>query len=168
MNLNPYRYIIKRYHSKNLTPSEFKLMNFWLPFFFNRIKIKKVSDDFKKIEVLLKHSFWNRNPNKSLWGGALFSAVDPFYPIMIKQILLKENIETIFLTKSAKIEYLKEAKTNILFYFSISSSQIKKIKEILKNKKKYEGWHTVQGLDNHNNKCIEAKIQVYLKLRNHV
>ena len=47
MNINPYRYIMKRYHSKDLTPREFKLMNFWLPFFFNRIKIVYVSDDFK-------------------------------------------------------------------------------------------------------------------------
>jgi len=165
MNLNPYRYIIKRYHSKNLTPTEFKLMNFWLPFFFNRIKIKKVSDDFKHIEVILKHSFWNRNPNKSLWGGALFSAVDPFYPIMIKQILLNHDIETTFLTKSAKIEYIKEAKSNISFSFSITDKEILNIKDILDCNKKYSGWHTVCGLDDDNNKCIKAKIQVYLKLR---
>ena len=165
MNFNPYRYIIKRYHSKNLTPKEFKLMNFWLPFFFNRIKIMTVSNDFKNIDVILKHSFWNRNPNKSLWGGALFSAVDPFYPIMIKQILLNSNINTIFLTKSAQIEYLKEAKTNILFSFSITDNEIKHIKEMLNNKSKYDGWHTVYGLDLNNNRCIKARIQVYLKLR---
>ena len=115
MTLNPYRYIMKRYYSKDLTPREFKLLNFWLPFFFNRIKIVYVSNDFKKVDVLLKHTFWNRNPNKSLWGGAIFSAVDPFYPIILKQILLQDNIETIFLTKSAQVEYLKECKTNILF-----------------------------------------------------
>ena len=166
MIFNPYRYIIKRYHSKDLTPREFKLMNFWLPFFFNRIKIINVSNDFKKIDVLLKHTFWNRNPNKSLWGGAIFSAVDPFYPIMLKQILLLENIETIFMTKSAQIEYLKESKTNILFSFSITSEQINNLKNILNEKGKYDGWHTVYGIDENNKKCIKAKIQVYLKLRN--
>ena len=140
-------------------------MNLWLPFFFNRIKIKTVSDDFKNIEVILKHSFWNRNPNKSLWGGALFSAVDPFYPIMIKQILLNHDIETIFLTKSAQIEYIKEAKTNILFSFSITDNEILNIKDILSNHKKYIGWHTVYGEDINNDKCVKAKIQVYLKLR---
>lgn len=165
MNFNPYRYIIKRYHSKDLTPREFKLMNFWLPFFFNRIKIINVSDDFKKIDVILKHTFWNRNPNKSLWGGAIFSAVDPFYPIMIKQILLLDNIETIFLTKSAQVEYLKEAKTNILFSFIINSKEIVNIKNILTNRGKYDGWHEVYGIDENNKKCIRAKIQVYLKLR---
>ena len=166
MNLNPYRYIIKRYHSKNLTPREFKLMNFWLPFFFNRIKIIHVSKDFKEVEVLLKHTFWNRNPNKSLWGGAIFSAVDPFYPIMIKQILLLNNIKTIFLTKSAQVQYLKESKTNILFSFKISSKDISNIKNILSKNGKYDGWHEVYGIDENNKQCIKAKIQVYLKLRN--
>ena len=166
MNYNPYRYIMKRYHSKDLTPREFKLMNFWLPFFFNRIKIINVSSDFKKVQVLLKHTFWNRNPNKSLWGGAIFSAVDPFYPIMLKQILLLDNIETTFLTKSAQVEYLKESKTNILFSYRVTSEEINNIKDILNEHGKYDGWHEVYGIDENNKKCIKAKIQVYLKLRN--
>tara|TARA_B100001250_G_C19779792_1_gene781327 strand:- start:1358 stop:1858 length:501 start_codon:yes stop_codon:yes gene_type:complete len=164
MKLNPFKYIIKRYYSKDLTPYEFKLMNFWLPFLFNRIHIINVSDNFKKVTVLLKHTFWNRNPNKSLWGGALFSAVDPFYPMMIKQILLREDIKTQFLTKSAHIEYLKESKTNITFTFSVSDKEIDDIKSILNNTHKYDGWHTVYGIDKNNNQCIKAKIQVYLKL----
>ena len=118
MIFNPYRYIIKRYHSKDLTPREFKLMNFWLPLFFNRIKIINVSNDFKKIDVLLKHTFWNRNPNKSLWGGAIFSAVDPFYPIMLKQILLLENIETIFTTLHIGVGTFLPLKNEFLIYFN--------------------------------------------------
>ena len=166
MNINPYRYIMKRYHSRDLTPREFKLMNFWLPFFFNRIKIINVSDDFKRVDVLLKHTFWNRNPNKALWGGAIFSAVDPFYPIMLKQILLLDNIETVFLTKSAQVDYLKESKTNILFSFLVTDNEIKNLKNILTVEVKYDGWHEVYGIDEDNKKCIRAKIQVYLKLRN--
>ena len=166
MNFNPYRYIMRRYHSKDLTPREFKLMNFWLPFFFNRIKIDYVTDDFKEVNVILKHTFWNRNPNKSLWGGAIFSAVDPFFPIIIKQILLREDIETIFMTKSAQVEYLKESKTNILFSFIVSDDEIENIKTAILNEKKYDGWHEVYGIDDNNRKCIRAKIQVYLKLRN--
>ena len=57
MNYNPYRYIMRLYHSKDLTPREFKLINFWLPFFFNRIKIDYVSDDFKDVNVILKHTY---------------------------------------------------------------------------------------------------------------
>ena len=133
MNLNPYRYIIKRYYSKDLTPSEFKLMNFWLPFFFNRIKIVYVSNDFKKVDVLLKHTFWNRNPNKSLWGGAIFSAVDPFYPIILKQILLQHNIETIFLMADINNQV-------------ISSSLVKEIAQLGGNMTKFTTKSTIKAL----------------------
>ena len=125
MKFNPALYFIKKYHSPYLTPKELKFMlNLWLPFILNRIKIQSISDDFSNVNIILKHSFWNRNPNKSLWGGALFSAVDPFYPMMIKQILLRDDIETIFLTKSAQVEYLRESKTNILFSFEIRDTEI--------------------------------------------
>ena len=85
---------------------------------------------------------------------------------MLKQILLQNDIETIFLTKSANIEYLKESKTNILFSFIVLDEEIENIKTILNNNGKYDGWHEVYGIDENNNKCIKAKIQVYLKLRN--
>ena len=47
MELNPAKYFIKRYHSRDLRPSEMKrMLNMWLPFIFNRVKIEYISDDF--------------------------------------------------------------------------------------------------------------------------
>ena len=85
------------------------MLNLWIPFIFNRIKIVYVSDDFRHIDVRLKLSFWNRNPNKALWGGAIFSAADSFYPIMLKQAALINGIKTEFFTKSTRVDYIKEA-----------------------------------------------------------
>ena len=76
------------------------------------------------------------------------------------------GIKTIFLTKSAQVEFLKESKTNILFSFKISDKDINNIKNILSKNGKYDGWHEVYGIDTNNKQCIKAKIQVYLKLRN--
>ena len=70
------------------------MLNLWVPFIFNRIKIIHVSNDFRFIDVRLKLSFWNRNPGKAIWGGAIFSAADSFYPIMLKQNALLNGIKT--------------------------------------------------------------------------
>ena len=84
MNLNPVHYFLKRYHSPELKPLELKrMLNLWFPFLVNRIRIIFISDDFYEMHVLLKHSFWNRNPIKSVWGGSIASTMDPFFPIMI-------------------------------------------------------------------------------------
>ena len=162
----PFKYFVKRYYSSNLKADELKrILNLWIPFILNRIKIIYISDNFKTIKVLLKHSFWNTNPNKSLWGGAIFSAADSFFPIMLKQNALLNGIETDFFTKSTKVEYIKEAKTNLIFIFELSDDEVLNMINILNNKGKYQKWHTVYGVDKKTNKCIKVHIQPYLRVR---
>ena len=62
MYLNPVTYFIKKYHSPELKPRELKrMLNWWLPFIFNGIKIEKVSESLDAIDVRLKNTLWNRN-----------------------------------------------------------------------------------------------------------
>jgi len=156
-----------RYHSAQLKPSELKrMLNLWLPFIFNRIKITKVSNDFRNIEVRLKLSFWNRNPGKAIWGGAIFSAADSFFPIMLKQNALLEGYKTDFLTKSTNVSYIKPSKTDLVFNFTLSDDEVSTMIDILKTDGKYQEWHTVYGIDKNDNKCVKVKIQPYLRIRN--
>ena len=141
------------------------MLNLWLPFIFNRIKIIHVSDDFKQIDVLLKLSFWNRNPGKALWGGAIFSAADSFFPIMLKQNALLNGIKTDFFTKSTNVSYLKPSKTDLMFNFNLSDDEVANMVEILNRDGKYQEWHTVYGIDKNHSKCVKVKIQPYLRIR---
>jgi hypothetical protein len=167
MNLNPAKYFLKRYHSADLQPNELKFMlNLWLPFIFNRVKIENISDDFTHTKIKLIHSIWNRNPNKALWGGAIFSAADSFYPILLKQTALRSGIKTDFFTKSTTVKYIREAKTDLTFNFKLSKNEIQNFLNTLKEEGKYQEWHTVDGIDIHGKKCIEVKIQPYLRIRN--
>lgn len=167
MNLNPAKYFLKRYHSAELRPNELKrMLNLWLPFIFNRVKILYISDDFTEAKVKLKHTIWNRNPNKALWGGAIFSAADSFYPVLLKQTALRKGIVTDFFTKSTTVKYIKEAKTDLTFDFKLTEDEIINLFKILKKDGKYQEWHTVDGIDTFGKKCIEVKIQPYLRIRN--
>ena len=166
MNWNPVHYFLKRYHSPNLQPNELKqMLNLWLPFILNRIKIQSISDDFTNIHVLLKHSFWNRNPNKSVWGGSIASVLDPFFPIMIKQIILRKGMHTDFFSKSVNVDFIKQVQSNILFHFTITTTEIASAEKALQHEGKYEGWHSVSGEDSNGNICVKGKIQVYLRKR---
>ena len=166
MNLNPVHYFLKRYHSPDLKPNELKLMlNLWFPFLVNRIKILSITNDFNQMDVQLKHSFWNRNPNKSVWGGSITSALDPFFPIMIKQVMLKKGIRTDFFSKAVHVEFVKQVNTHILFQFKIKETEIIEAENSLKNNGKYEDWHTVEGIDSSGNICVNGKVQVYLRKR---
>ena len=141
------------------------MLNLWIPFVFNGIKIVHISNDFRSIDVCLKLSFWNRNPGKAIWGGAIFSAADSFYPIMLKQNALINGIQTQFFTKSTHVSYLKEAKTKLMFNFKLTKSEVDDMINILNTEGKYQEWHTVYGLDIFGNKCAKIKIQPYLRVR---
>ena len=166
MTINPAKYFLKRYHSADLKPIELKrMLNLWLPFLFNRIHIEYVSDDFTAIDVRLKHTFWNRNPSKAIWGGSIFSAADPFFPIMLKQNGLLHGYATDFFTKATEVKYIKPARTDIIFKFRLSNEDVDiAMKALIKNGK-YDGWHEVEGIDKNGAICIRARIQSYLRLR---
>ena len=166
MNLNPSRYFLKRYHSPDLKADELKhMLNLWFPFFVNRIRIISIRDDFHEMNVKLIHSFWNRNPNKSVWGGSITSALDPFFPVMMKQIMLRRGIRTDFFSKAVHVEFIRQVETNISFQFKITEEEVINAEKILTNDGNYEGWHSVKGIDVEGNICVHGKVQVYLRKR---
>ena len=141
------------------------MLNFWFPFLVNRIRIISIADDFHEMQVRLKHSFWNRNPNKSVWGGSIASALDPFFPVMMKQIILRRGTSTDFFSKAIHVEFVRKVETNIFFQFNITEQEVINAEKMLYNDGKYEGWHFVSGMDTKGNICVNGKVQVYLKKR---
>ena len=157
---------MKRYHSPDLTADELKrMLNFWFPFLVNRIRIISISDDFHKMQVQLKYSFWNRNPNKSIWGGSITSALDPFFPVMMKQIILRKGIKTDFFSKAIHVEFVRMVESYVSFHFIITDVEVMEAEELLKNEGKYKGWYSVDGVDINGNICVHGKVQIYLRRR---
>ena len=166
MIINPVHYFLKRYHSPDLRPNELKrMLNLWFPFMLNRIQIMSIAEDFHEMQVRLKYSFWNRNPNKSVWGGSIASALDPFFPVMMKQIILHRGTSTDFFSKAIHIEFIRMVESHVSFHFKITEEEVIKAEEILKNDGKYEGWHSVDGVDINGNICVHGKVQIYLRKR---
>ena len=166
MNLNPVHYYIKRYHSPDLKPNELKrMLNLWFPFLMNRIQIISINEDFHEMQVCLKHSFWNRNPNKSVWGGSITSALDPFFPVMMKQIILRKGIHTEFYSKAVHVEFLQKVESHLYFHFKINDTEVMEAEEKLKKDGKYESWYSADGVDAKGNICVHGRVQVYLRTR---
>ena len=166
MIINPIHYFLKRYYSPDLQPKELRrMLNLWFPFLLNRIRIISITDDFYNMQVCLKYSFWNRNPNKSVWGGSIASAMDPFFPILMKQILLRKGIVTDFYSKAINVQFIKMVKSNVTFQFSISNKEVTLAQEKLDQNGKYVGWHSVEGIDSHNKVCVKGEVQIFIRKR---
>ena len=136
-------------------------LNIFPPLFFNRILLKYISSDYKEINVILKKSIFNINYYKSIYGGSIFSACDPYFPIMYYHIF--KNRKLIVWVKSAEINYIKPAYSSLKLNFKIQDSQIKEIEQALFKNGKHEIINEVKAINLENVICAEAKITVYLR-----
>ena len=141
------------------------MLNLWLPFIVNRIRIISISKNFDSMLVCLKYSFWNRNPDKSVWGGAITSSIDPFFQILMKQSLLRKGIVTNFYSKSINIKFIKKVTSDLQLKFVIKSNQIDEVQKILLENGKYSGWYYIDGIDSERNICVKGEVEIFLSLR---
>ena len=139
------------------------VLNLFPPLFFNRIVLKEIKKDFTEMKVKLRRSVFNINFHKTIFGGSIFSACDPYFPTMYYHIFSTRNRKLIIWIKSAEIQYLIPAETSLKLNFKISNKDIKFVEENLNNKGKIEIWHTVEAKNNKEEICAKAKILVYLR-----
>jgi acyl-coenzyme A thioesterase PaaI-like protein len=120
------------------------LLNAYLPFVFNRIRIQTISKGYRKCVVRIKKSIFNRNMNGTIFGGALFSASDPFYSILYWQIFERKGYKVQTWLKSASIQYLRPADQDLLLEFEISDEHIHLAEQALQNVGKHTFTHEVK------------------------
>src|SRR3546814_2096210 len=89
------------------------VLSLYPPLFFQRISVKNFGKGFTSAEVRIRKSLFNRNYNKTIFGGTIFSAVDPVFVFMYWQILTRKGIKVQSWLKSATIDYRKFGRANV-------------------------------------------------------
>ncbi|HET8830334.1 MAG TPA: DUF4442 domain-containing protein [Pelobium sp.] len=148
----------------NISPKSLKwLLRFYPPLFFQRIWVVKFAKDFKCVEVKINKSFININYNKTLFGGTIFSASDPFYAILFDQILRKKGFKTRVWLKSAHIQYLKPGNTDLRFKISISDFDIAEAEQQLKTDGKFIKTFPIEMYNKEGVLCALVQNEVYIR-----
>lgn len=139
------------------------VLNIFPPLLFNRIVLKEISDDFMQMRVVIRRALFNINFHKTIFGGSIFSACDPYFPTMYYHIFAKKNRKLIIWSKSAEIQYLRPADTSLKLHFKITKEDIALTEKELDEKGKFEIWHTIEAINKKRIVCAKAKILVYLR-----
>ena len=139
------------------------ILNIFPPLFFNRIILKKVSEDYTYMKVKIRRSILNINFHKTIFGGSIFSACDPYFPTMYYNIFEQKNRKLEIWLKSANIKYKRPATTHLFLEFKISEDDIKTAELELDSNGKYEKWHKVEAINKKGIVCAEAEMLVYLR-----
>lgn len=139
------------------------VLNIFPPLLFNRIVLKEISDDYMEMKVVLRKALFNINFHKTIFGGSIFSACDPYFPTMYYHIFTNKGRKLIIWLKSAEIQYLKPADSTLKLHFKITKDEIKLAEKTLNEKGKFEIWHTIEAINKKSVVCARAKMQVYLR-----
>lgn len=108
-------------------------------FIFNNIppyrgtggKVIFISKDFKEVHVKLSLNWRTKNIVGSVFGGSIYSSIDPIYMAQLMRILGKNYVVW---DKAATIKFKKPIKKTVQSKFIITEDIIRNIKsEVLKN-----------------------------------
>lgn len=118
-----------------MKPLYFKLLiNLYPPYWATGITLQSISPDYQELIVRMKMRWYNRNYVRTHFGGSLYAMTDPFFMLMLMQILGKDFIVW---DKSAQIDFIKPATGTVSARFLITEEQIEEIKNNTADGQKY-------------------------------
>lgn len=110
------------------------IINLWPPLFFNAIKVTRIADNFREIDVTLKLRWYNRNNVRTQFGGNLFAMTDPWYMLMLMENLGRDYYVW---DKKANIDFISPGRTHVTAKFILSEEKIAEIRAATTSGEKY-------------------------------
>lgn len=116
-------------------PTVFRwLLNLYPPYWGTGIRVVRVSPDYRAVDVEMPLRFYNRNYVGTHFGGSLSAMVDPFYMLMLLQILGRDYIVW---DRSSHIEFLRPGRGRVRAEFRITDSFLSEIRRRTENGDKF-------------------------------
>jgi len=137
-----------------------KIWNIWPPFLGAGIRITRFDPSFRSIDVEMKLRFWNRNYVGTHYGGSLYSMADPFYMVMLINIL---GPDYVVWDKSACIRFRRPGRGTVHAHFEITDEQIDSMRRQLETAEKIEPTFLAEVKDASGE--VIAEVQKILSIR---
>lgn len=124
-----------------VSPNSFRhFMNCWPPLVAMRVHIERISPDWHELDVRMKLSLRNKNYVGTHFGGGLYAMVDPFYMLLLTNILGRGYVVW---DKAATIEFIAPGQTTVFAKFRYSAAQIEEVLKATENGDKFEPTYEV-------------------------
>jgi len=153
----------KRTADQALAASSRKLRRFirlYPPYLGAGVRVTHIAEDFRRIEVEMPLRFYNRNYVGTHFGGSLYSMVDPFYMLMLINIL---GPDYIVWDKAAAIRFKKPGKDVMRATFELTEEKIAEIRAAAETQPKVEPQFQVLIKDEEGNVVAEVDKLLYVR-----
>lgn len=129
-----------------------------------RAKLKFVSSDWQEVHIFLPLSRLTRNIAGSVFGGSIYSSIDPVYMFMLIKTLGEKFVVW---DKGAQINFIRPARTSLKTKLFLSNETIEKIKaDVLSNKEIIIDL-PLEYLDDNNKVCARITKIIYIADKDH-
>src|SRR5947209_14034998 len=135
-------------------------VNFYPPYLGAAVRVTHISEDFCNVEVEMPLRFYNRNYVGTHFGGSLYSMCDPFYMLMLINIL---GPDYIVWDKAATVRFKKPGKGLMKASFQLSKEQIEEIRKAADTQPKVEPQFQVLVKDAGGNVVAEIDKLLYVR-----
>jgi hypothetical protein len=135
-------------------------IRFYPPYLGAGVRVTHVSDDFRTVRVEMPLRFYNKNYVGTHFGGSLYSMCDPFYMLMLINIL---GPEYIVWDKAASIRFKKPGRGLVKATFHIPEETIAEIRNAADSQGKVEPQFEVTVTDSEGNVVAEVDKLLYVR-----
>ena len=136
------------------------ILNLYPPFIGAGIRVKHISRDFRHVIVAMKLTWYNRNYVGTHFGGSLSAMVDPFYMLILINLLGKEYVVWDLVSN---IRFVTPGRGTVTAEFHVTDAQINDIKAQTVDGSKYTPVFTVEIVDRNGELVARAEKQLYIR-----
>lgn len=137
-----------------------RLLRIYPPFLGAGIRIRRMTEDLREIDVEMKLRRWNANYVGTHYGGSLYSMADPFYMLMLIDNL---GHDYIVWDKAASIRFRKPGRGTVRAEFRLTQQQLDELRAQVDAQGKIEPTFTVQVRDEQGE--VVAEVEKLLHIR---
>jgi len=138
-------------------------MRLYPPLLLQRIWVQKIHKNFRGADVKINRSLFTLNFGKAIFGGTIYTATDPFYAMLFGQIFRHKNYDISVWLKSASIQFLKPARTNLHYSIIITDEMLIEAEEALSSKGVFVKTYHIEIYSKNNMLTAIAKNEIYIR-----
>lgn len=137
-------------------------MNLWPPFRGAGIRVAEIAPDWGHVRVELRLKRLNRNFVGTHFGGSLFAMTDPFYMIMLLQVL---GDDYLVWDQAAEIEYVKPGRGTVHAEFRLDPHHVQRLRHEAADGSKLLPEYAIEVRDARGEVVARVRKKLYVRLK---
>ncbi|HEY6943637.1 MAG TPA: DUF4442 domain-containing protein [Candidatus Acidoferrum sp.] len=125
-------------------------------------RLKYIAEDWSEVRLELPLSWRTRNYVGTIFGGSIYSAVDPIYMLMLIHRL---GPDFIVWDKAASIQFKKPGKETLRAQFVVNDEEVAAIQAALETQRSVDRTYTIELKDGTGNICATVEKVIYIRRR---